>query len=65
MRTLAVDIHLPERIGPRPLVCCCVPGGGMSRGYFDLQAPASFEQLWGEIEQGCYAVSEVIHPGRR
>jgi pimeloyl-ACP methyl ester carboxylesterase len=37
--TVAVDIHLPERIGPRPVVCCCVPGGGMSRGYFDLQAP--------------------------
>jgi pimeloyl-ACP methyl ester carboxylesterase len=37
VQTLAVDVHLPERVGERPIVCCCVPGGGMSRGYFDVQ----------------------------
>jgi alpha-beta hydrolase superfamily lysophospholipase len=39
VRTLAVDVHLPDEVGTRPVVCCCVPGGGMSRGYFDVQAP--------------------------
>jgi pimeloyl-ACP methyl ester carboxylesterase len=39
VRTLAVDIHEPESVGARPTVCVCIPGGGMSRGYFDLQPP--------------------------
>ncbi len=38
-RELAVDVFEPEQVGARPVVCCCLPGGGMSRGYFDLQAP--------------------------
>ena len=40
VRELVVDVFEPDAIAPRPVVCCCVPGGGMSRGYFDLQAPA-------------------------
>ena len=39
VRELVVDVFEPDAIGARPVVCCCVPGGGMSRGYFDLQAP--------------------------
>ena len=39
VRELVVDVFEPDTVGPRPVVCCCVPGGGMSRGYFDLQAP--------------------------
>jgi pimeloyl-ACP methyl ester carboxylesterase len=39
VRTLAVDIPEPESGGARPTVWVCVPGGGMSRGYFDLQPP--------------------------
>jgi pimeloyl-ACP methyl ester carboxylesterase len=30
---------MPASTGDRPVVCCCVPGGGMARGYFDLQPP--------------------------
>jgi len=39
VRTLAVDVHEPEAAGDRRAVCVCLPGGGMSRGYFDLQPP--------------------------
>jgi len=63
--TLAVDIHLPERIGSRPLVCCCVPGGGMSRGYFDLQTPASvgnFSMVRHLVDRG-FAVVTLDSPG--
>ena len=41
VRSLAVDVFLPEPLGRDPIVCCCVPGGGMSRGYFDIEAPAA------------------------
>jgi alpha-beta hydrolase superfamily lysophospholipase len=41
VRSLAVDVFLPESLGRDPIVCCCVPGGGMSRGYFDIEAPAA------------------------
>jgi alpha-beta hydrolase superfamily lysophospholipase len=40
VRELVADVFEPDTVGPRPVVCCCVPGGGMSRGYFDLQVPA-------------------------
>jgi pimeloyl-ACP methyl ester carboxylesterase len=39
VRELAVDVYEPDTVGDQPVVCCCVPGGGMSRGYFDLQPP--------------------------
>jgi hypothetical protein len=64
VQTLAVDIHLPERIGPRPdsrpIVCCCVPGGGMSRGYFDLQTPpavGNFSMVRHLVDRGFVAVT--------
>jgi pimeloyl-ACP methyl ester carboxylesterase len=41
VRSLAADVFVPAAPGPEPVVCCCVPGGGMSRGYFDVRAPAS------------------------
>ncbi len=65
MRTVAVDIHLPERIGPRPIVCCCVPGGGMSRGYFDIQAPraaGNFSMVRHLVDRG-FVVVTLDHPG--
>jgi pimeloyl-ACP methyl ester carboxylesterase len=34
---LAVDVLAPEQ--PRPIALVCLPGGAMSRRYFDLQAP--------------------------
>lgn len=65
MATVAVDIHLPERIGPRPVVCCCVPGGGMSRGYFDLQAPdasGNYSMARHLVERG-FVVVTLDSPG--
>ncbi len=39
---LAADIFEPDGIGDDAVVLCCLPGGGMSRGYFDVQAPPEF-----------------------
>lgn len=36
---IAAEVIAPEQ--PRPLVLCCLPGGGMTRRYFDLQAPGN------------------------
>jgi pimeloyl-ACP methyl ester carboxylesterase len=39
VRSIAVDVHEPAGLHAGPVVCVCLPGGGMSRGYFDLQPP--------------------------
>ena len=39
VRELALEVFEPAVPAEHPVVCCCVPGGGMSRGYFDLQPP--------------------------
>jgi pimeloyl-ACP methyl ester carboxylesterase len=39
---LAAEIFEPDEVGDEPVVLCCLPGGGMSRGYFDVQAPPEF-----------------------
>jgi pimeloyl-ACP methyl ester carboxylesterase len=69
VRTLAVDVHLPDRVatrsGTRPIVCCCVPGGGMSRGYFDLQTPApvgNFSMVRHLVDRG-FVVVTLDSPG--
>jgi pimeloyl-ACP methyl ester carboxylesterase len=33
---IAVDVFVPDRLGPRPLLWVCIPGGGINRQYFDL-----------------------------
>jgi pimeloyl-ACP methyl ester carboxylesterase len=33
---VAVDLFVPQRLGSRPLLWVCIPGGGISRRYFDL-----------------------------
>jgi pimeloyl-ACP methyl ester carboxylesterase len=33
---VAVDVHLPERPADRPVLLACLPGGGVTRRYFDL-----------------------------
>ena len=33
---ISIDLFVPEDLVPRPLLWVCVPGGGMSRRYFDL-----------------------------
>jgi pimeloyl-ACP methyl ester carboxylesterase len=38
---IAVDVFVPESLGPRPLLWVCVPGGGMNRRYFDLDVVGS------------------------
>jgi pimeloyl-ACP methyl ester carboxylesterase len=33
---IAVDVFVPQSLGPRPLLWVCIPGGGINRQYFDL-----------------------------
>jgi hypothetical protein len=33
---IAADIFVPQDLAPRPLLWVCIPGGGISRQYFDL-----------------------------
>lgn len=40
--SVAASIYLPPRIPDRPTALYCLPGGAMSRGYFDLQAEGNF-----------------------
>lgn len=40
VREVAVEIFEPDAVGAEPVVLCCLPGGGMSRGYFDVQTPS-------------------------
>ena len=37
--TLVVDIHRPAQLAARPVLFWCVPGGGVSRDYYDLADP--------------------------
>lgn len=39
--TLALDIHLPDKLAERPVLFWCVPGGGVTRDYYDLRDPGS------------------------
>ena len=33
---IAIDLHLPERLADRPVLMVCLPGGGVTRRYFDM-----------------------------
>lgn len=33
---IAVSLYVPQALAQPALVLCCVPGGGMNRGYYDL-----------------------------
>ena len=39
--TLALDVYAPERLAERPVLFWCVPGGGVTRDYYDLRDPAA------------------------
>jgi pimeloyl-ACP methyl ester carboxylesterase len=38
---IATDLFVPDQVRASPLLWCCVPGGGMSRAYFDLAVPGA------------------------
>jgi len=39
VRRLASDVFVPEHVAAPATILVCIPGGGMSRGYFDVEAP--------------------------
>ncbi|HEX4218249.1 MAG TPA: alpha/beta hydrolase [Acidimicrobiales bacterium] len=38
---IAADVFVPDEAPASPVLWCCVPGGGISRAYFDLAIPDS------------------------
>ena len=40
--SVAASVYLPSQLPARPTALYCLPGGAMSRGYFDLQAEGNF-----------------------
>jgi pimeloyl-ACP methyl ester carboxylesterase len=40
-RRVAADLFVPDQAHASAFVWCCVPGGGMSRAYFDLDVPGA------------------------
>jgi pimeloyl-ACP methyl ester carboxylesterase len=46
-----VDLFLPAVPAPAPVFWCCVPGGGVTRSYFDLEVPP---------EAGQYSMARFI-----
>jgi pimeloyl-ACP methyl ester carboxylesterase len=41
-QSVAASVYLPARMHAVPTAVYCLPGGAMSRGYFDLQAEGNF-----------------------
>jgi pimeloyl-ACP methyl ester carboxylesterase len=39
--SVSADFFVPDEYGSSPILWCCVPGGGISRAYFDLDVPAA------------------------
>jgi pimeloyl-ACP methyl ester carboxylesterase len=74
--TIAGDIHLPEGRHRQLVLACCLPGGGMSRRYFDLRAATSFGEtteadrqsgpnysMATHLVRAGFAVATIDHPG--
>ena len=55
----------PGRLGPGPPVVVCLPGGGMSRRYFDLDVPAGIGEysMARHLAQQGMVVVTLDHPG--
>jgi pimeloyl-ACP methyl ester carboxylesterase len=51
-----VDLHLPAGIGPSPVLWCCVPGGGVTRSYFDPDVPVEA----GEYSMARFAAERTV-----
>jgi pimeloyl-ACP methyl ester carboxylesterase len=43
--SVQLDLFVPHHPGDAPVIWCCVPGGGMSRAYFDLDVPSEFGEF--------------------
>jgi pimeloyl-ACP methyl ester carboxylesterase len=63
------DVHVPERaLGRDPdavVLACCLPGGGMSRRWFDLDvAPSTGNYSFARhLAAAGYVVATIDHPG--
>lgn len=52
-RRVTADLFIPTVVDPAGALWCCVPGGGMSRAYFDLDVPPTA----GEFSMARYAAA--------
>jgi pimeloyl-ACP methyl ester carboxylesterase len=63
------DLHLPEPAdasgGRPPVLACCLPGGGMSRRWFDLDVPEHLgnHSMARHLARAGYVVVTIDHPG--
>ncbi len=55
--SVAADVYVPVQIPSRPTALYCLPGGAMSRGYFDLQAEGDFSFAAALCARGCIVVT--------
>jgi pimeloyl-ACP methyl ester carboxylesterase len=67
VRTVVAEVFLPEReqMTPDALVLCCLPGGGMSRRYFDLDVDAALGNysMARYLARQAFVVVTLDHPG--
>ncbi|HUP73098.1 MAG TPA: alpha/beta fold hydrolase [Acidimicrobiales bacterium] len=67
VRTVVADVFAPEReqMTPDALVLCCLPGGGMSRRYFDLDVDATLGKysMARHLAGAGFVVVTLDHPG--
>jgi pimeloyl-ACP methyl ester carboxylesterase len=50
---VSADLFVPSDVDAAPTLWCCVPGGGISRAYFDLEIPQTF----GEYSMASFVAS--------
>jgi pimeloyl-ACP methyl ester carboxylesterase len=55
--SVAASVFLPTQIPARPTALYCLPGGAMSRGYFDLQAQGNFSFAAALVARGYIVVT--------
>lgn len=50
--TVAATVHVPDDVGPEPVVFFGYPGGGYGRRYYDIQARPGYSQAEFHTERG-------------
>jgi pimeloyl-ACP methyl ester carboxylesterase len=59
---LALEVFLPASLAARPVLFFCIPGGGMNRGYFNLDGGADLPFSFARAMTGAGHVVVTIDP---